>query len=137
MVPIINTMLCIPKIDEYLEMLTDEEVKDFAVINFSECIKEERNLRKVAKSLYLFLATPDEVQSNFSDNYIRHYDDKILNLFNPELQLTNTKLVIKNKLEGLLNELKKFKVQTILVLDYKKRDDNQIFHSCTKKLLVI
>ena len=67
MVHIINTMLYIPKIDEYLEILTDEEVKDFAVINFSESIKEERNLRKVAKSLYLFLATPDEVQLNFSD----------------------------------------------------------------------
>ena len=60
-------MLYIPKIDEYLEILTDEEVKDFAVINFSESINEERNLRKVAKSLYLFLATPDKVQSNFSD----------------------------------------------------------------------
>ena len=130
-------MLYIPKIDEYFEILTDEEVKDFAVLNFSESIKEEWNLRKVAKSLYLFLATPDEVHSNFSDNYIRYYDVKILNLLNPELQLTNTKLVIKSKLEGLLNDLKKFKVQTILVLDYKKRDDNQIFHSCTKKLLVI
>ena len=103
-------MLYIPKIDEYLEILTDEEVKDFAVINFSESIKEERNLRKVAKSFYLFLVTPDEVQSNFSDNYIRQYDVKILNLFNPELQLTNAKLVIKSKLEGLLNDLKKFKV---------------------------
>ena len=130
-------MLYIPKVDEYLEILTDEDVKDFAVINFSESIKEERNYRKVAKSFYLFLVTPDEVQSNFSDNYIRQYDVKILNLFNPELQLTNAKLVIKSKLEGLLNDLKKFKVQTILVLDYKKRDDNQIFHSCTKKLLVI
>ena len=60
-------MLYIPKIDEYLEILTDEEVKHLAVINFSESIKEERNLRKVAKSLYLFLATPDKVQSNFSD----------------------------------------------------------------------
>ena len=103
-------MLYIPKVDEYLEILTDEEVKDFAVINFSESIKEERNLRKVAKSFYLFLVTPDEVQSNFSDNYIRQYDVKILNLFNPELQLTNAKLVIKSKLEGLLNDLKKFKV---------------------------
>ena len=103
-------MLYIPKVDEYLEILTDEEVKDFAVINFSESIKEERNLRKVAKSFYLFLVTPDEVQSNFSDNYIRQYDVKILNLFNPELQLTNAKLVIKSKLEGLLNDLKKFKL---------------------------
>ena len=34
-------MLYIPKIDEYFEILTDEEVKDFAVLNFSESIKEE------------------------------------------------------------------------------------------------
>ena len=32
----------------------------------------------------------------------------------------------------MLNELKRFKVQTILVLDYRKRNDSQIFQSCTK-----
>ena len=68
----------IPKIDDYLEILTDEEVKDFVAINFSKSIKEEQNLRKVAKLLYLFLTTPDEVQSNSSDNCIRHYNIKIL-----------------------------------------------------------
>ena len=48
-------------------------MQDFIVINFSEyynSIKEEQNLSKVAKSLYVFLATPDEreksVQSNCS-----------------------------------------------------------------------
>ena len=40
--------------------------------------------------------------------------------------------MIKNKLKGLLNELKKFKVQTILVLGYKKSNDHKIFHSNTK-----
>ena len=58
-------MLDIPKIDDYLKILTDEEVKDFVAINFSEYFKterEEQNLRKVAKSLYIFLTTPDEVQ---------------------------------------------------------------------------
>ena len=40
--------------------------------------------------------------------------------------------MIKNKLKELLNELKKFKVQTILVLDYKKRNDRKIFHSSAK-----
>ena len=74
-------MLYIPKIDDYLEILTDEEVKDFAAINFSESIREEQNLRKVAKLLYFLLTTPDEVQSDSSDNYIRHYNVKILNLF--------------------------------------------------------
>ena len=37
--------------------------------------------------------------------------------------------MIKNKLKELLSELKKFKVQTILVLDYKKRNDRKIIHS--------
>ena len=40
--------------------------------------------------------------------------------------------MIKNKLKALLNELKKFKVKTVLVLDYKKRNDCKIFHSSTK-----
>ena len=43
--------------------------------------------------------------------------------FDPELQLIDTKPAIKNKLKGLLNELKKFKVQTVLVLDYTTRLD--------------
>ena len=125
-------MLHIPKIDDYLEILTDEEVKDFVTINFSESIREEENLRKVAKSLYIFLTTPDEVESNFSDNCIHHYNVKTLNLFDPELQLINTKPVIKNKLKILFSELKKFKVQTVLALNYKKRNDLKIFHSSTK-----
>ena len=100
-------MLYIPKIDDYWEILTDEEVKDFVAINFSESIREEQNLRKVAKSLDTFLTTPDEVQSNSSDNCVHHYNVEILNLFDPELQLINTKLVIKNKLKELLSELKK------------------------------
>ena len=112
-------MLYIPKTDEYLEILTDKKVKDFAGKNFSEYFKsiEEQNLRKVAKSLYIFLTTLDEVQSNFSDKCIHHYNIKILNLFEPELQHINTKPETKNKLKGFLNELKKFKVQTILVFD--------------------
>ena len=74
-------MLYIQKIDDYLELVTDEEVKDFAAINFSESVKEEQNLSKIAKLLYFFLTTPDEVQSNSSDNYIHHYNVKISNLF--------------------------------------------------------
>ena len=48
---------------------------------------------------------------------------KSLNIFDPELQLINNKPVIKNKLKELLSELKNPKVQTILVLRYKKRND--------------
>ena len=73
-------MLHIPKIDYYLEILTDKEVKDFVAINFSECfksIKEEQNLREVAKLLYIFLTILDKVvnhvQSSSPDNCIHRH----------------------------------------------------------------
>ena len=48
-------MLYIPKmINDYLKILTDGEMKDFVAIDFSEyfkSIREEQNLREVAKSL--------------------------------------------------------------------------------------
>ena len=67
--------------------------------------------------------------SNFSDNCVHRYNIKILNIFNPELQLSNTKPMIENKLKELVSDLKKFKVQTTLALDYKKRNDCKILHS--------
>ena len=115
--------------------MTDGEVRDFVVISFSEYFKSisaEQNLTKVAKSLYIFQTTLAEVQSNPSDNCLNHYNVKILNFFDPELQLINAKQIIKNKLQALLNELKKFKVRTILGLHCKKRNDHKIFHSSTK-----
>ena len=82
----------------------------------------------IAKLLYIFLTTPDEVekyvQSNSSDICVHHYNVAILKIFNQELQLINTKPMIKNKLKEFLSELKK--VQTIL--DYKKRNYRKIFH---------
>ena len=39
--------------------MTDEEVKDFVAKKFSKSIREEQNLRKVAKLLYFFLTTSD------------------------------------------------------------------------------
>ena len=110
-------------------------------MNFSEyfkTIREEQNLRKVAKSLYIFLRTHEEVEkhveSTYSNNFVHHYNVEILNLFDPELQLINTKPVIKNKLKELLSELKKFKVQTILVSGCTKRNDCKTCHSCTKPI---
>ena len=77
---------------------------------------EEKYLRKIAKLLCLILTTRDEVekyaqmmQSHSSDYCVRHYNIDILNLFDPELQLINTKSKIKCKLQELLSELKKFK----------------------------
>ena len=102
---------------------------------------QEKNkiIIKIAKLLHIFLTTPDEVeqyvQSN-SDNCAHHYNVEILNVFDPELQLINTKPMIKNKLRELLSELKKFKVQTILVLDYKKRNYCKIFHSSAKLIAI-
>lgn len=53
---------------------------------------------------------------------MRVYNIKILNLSDPVLQLIKTKLVIKNKLEDLLGELKIRLVQIILILEKKKID---------------
>ena len=84
-------MLYIPKIDDYLELLTDEEVEDFVVIIFIEYFKSiinKPNLKKVTKWLYIFLTSPEEadkyVQSNSSDNCAHHYNVEILNLFDSE-----------------------------------------------------
>ena len=42
------------------------------------------------------------MQSNSSDNCLHHFSIEILNLFDPELQLMNTKPIIRNKLKELL-----------------------------------
>ena len=88
--------------------MTDDEVKDFVAISFSEYSKstrerlyskvnKEQNFRKVAKSPYIFLITSDEVeksakmmQSSSPDNCAYHYNVGILYPFDPELQLINT-----------------------------------------------
>ena len=43
--------------------------------------------------------------------------------------------MIKNKLKELLSELKKFKIQTLLVIEYRKRNDCKIFHSSVKLIV--
>ena len=76
------------------------------------------------------------MQSHSSHNCIHHYNIKIFNIFDPEILLINTKPGIKNKLKELLSEMKKFKVHTIFILDYKKRNDFKIFHSSTKLIAI-
>ena len=105
-------MFYTPKIDEYLKFVTDEEV----VIDFSEyfkSIREEQNLREAAKLLLIFLTTSDEVtkyaQSNCFNNCINRYNVKMLNIFDPELKLSNTKPMIKSKLKEFLSKSKNFK----------------------------
>ena len=71
-------MLHIPNIDDHLKILTDKEVNDFVATNFSEqfkSIREEQNLMNVAKSRYIFLTTPNEVEKyvqsdSFESNYL-------------------------------------------------------------------
>ena len=46
--------------------------------------------------------------------------------------MINTKPMTKNKFKKLLSELKKLKVQTILILDHKKINNHKIFHSSSK-----
>ena len=105
-------MLYIPKFNDYLKILTDEEVRDFVALNFREYFKstreklhaklrEQPNFKKVAKSLYIFLPGEVEkyVQSYSSGNCIRCSNVEILNLFDPELQLIHTKPMNKNQLK--------------------------------------
>ena len=125
-------MLYIPKIDDYLTVLTDDKVKDFAATNFSEYFRssseklywklsKKQNLRKVAESLHIFLTIPDEIekyvkimQLNYFDKHVHRYictNIEVANLFDPELQLINTKTMIENKLKEFLSELKKVKLR--------------------------
>ena len=68
---IISIMLYIPKIADYLKILTDEEVKNYWVHKFSEYftslrkfyskLSKEKNLRIIAELFYSFLTTLDKV----------------------------------------------------------------------------
>ena len=111
--------------------MTDEELNNFLVKNFGKYfnstkeklyskLNEEKSLRKFVKWLYIFLTTPDEVEkcvrSNPCDNCVRRYNVEILNIFDPELKLINTKPTIKSKLKYLLSELKSLKFRQYLFL---------------------
>ena len=74
---------------------------------------KEKILKKIPKSLNIFLATFDKVekhaevmQSNSSDTCIHLFYVEIFNTFDPELKLINAKAMIKSKLKELLSELK-------------------------------
>ena len=75
------------------------------------------------------------MQSSSSESYVLMYvcNIEVLDFFNPELQLINTKSVMKNKLKDILSDLKEFTVQTVLALGNKKTDyhksTSKVFHS--------
>ena len=45
-------MLYIPKIDDYLKILTDEEVKDFIAINFSKYFKSAKEEQSLCHKIF-------------------------------------------------------------------------------------
>ena len=47
------------------------------------------------------------MQSNTSNNCVHRYNVEILNLFDPELQLINTKPMIKNKIKRIVKWVEK------------------------------
>ena len=47
-------MLYIPKIDEYLQILTDEKVKDFVVKNLNETVRKKIILEKLINHFISF-----------------------------------------------------------------------------------
>ena len=46
--------------------------------------------------------------------------------------MINTKAMTENKLKEFLSQLNRFKVQAVLVLDYKKRNDQKVLNSSDK-----
>ena len=119
----------------YSKILTDEIVKNFALKIFCEYFKSTREklypklgewkiFEKLLNRFLFFLTMPDKVeifvkliekmpeakmmmQSSLSDIDVYIYNVDIFSLFDTELQLFNTKAVIKNTLKELLGELKK------------------------------
>ena len=79
--------------------MSDGEVNNFVIINLGKYFKSTKekfysklnkkpDVIKVIESLYNFLKTPDELEkcaertlSSSSDNFICHYNVKILNIF--------------------------------------------------------
>ena len=93
-------MLHFSKTDDYLKILTVDDMFLTRPV-------------KVEKYVEMMLSTS-------FDNCVYDYNDEILYRFNPNLQQINTKPMIQSKFQKLLNELKKIKVQTILVSECKK-----------------
>ena len=104
-------ILLIPKIDDNLKILTNDEMRDFVAINFSEYFKSTRE--KPQNHILVFPTAPDEVEkfakimeSNSSDNCEYRYNIGILDVFDHELQLINSKPMIQNKLKEFLSEFR-------------------------------
>ena len=61
-------MLYIPKFDDYLKIETDDEVKNFVAIRFSEYFQSKREGQNFSK-VYIFLTTSEEVGKMFTIKY--------------------------------------------------------------------
>ena len=61
-----------------------------------------------------------KIKSHAFKDYASSYNVEILNSFNSELQLKDTKSPIKNKLIDLFSELKDSKFVATLILEFQK-----------------
>ena len=105
-------MLYVPKTVDYLKILTDDEVKDFLVINFGEYFKstnrelysklnKKKNIKKVTESLYIFLTVPNAVE--------KHSD------IDDSLKSMHQSIMTKKNLLGKIFFLSGFSSQTLTI----------------------
>ena len=109
-------MLYIPKIGDYIKILTDGEMNDSVAINFNVYFKStrekcysklnEKQIHRKVANRFISFATLGEaekyakmIQLDSSDNCIHYYNVEILKIFDPELQLINIKPMIEIKLK--------------------------------------
>ena len=123
---------------DYLEILTDQTVKDFVAINFSQyfkSIREKQNLRKVAKLLYIFLTKPMKQKNMCNQIFLIIAYVTIMSRFLIFLIQNYNWLSLNQWLEANQKKFQvSWKVQTGLVFDYKKINYHKIFHSSTKQI---
>ena len=77
------------------------------------------------------------MQLNSCDNSIHHYNVEILNIFDPELKLINTKPMIKKKIKGNVKWVEKVQSSGNISLRlYKKKWLLVIMKNCEKIMLL-
>ena len=64
-------------------------------------------------------------QAHAFKGYASFYKFQMLNSFNPEIQLKDTKSAIKNKVKKLFSQLRVFTFVTTLVLVFKKTESEE------------
>ena len=103
-------------------------------------LREEQILRKIAKLLYIFLTTPNELKNMLRFWLIQMtmvYSTIILRFCFFLCKTTTNKQKYDQKTTWKIVDLKKFKIRAILTLAYQKRNDRKIFESNAKLIASI